>query len=104
MSVQFVCDGCGRVEPGTWRPGHEERWDEERCLVSQDDGGCGKEFKRLRFTEGEWRRPLVDVGESGGGSPWFSRENSEGQQHVCSRACIEKAASKLGVTRVVMPW
>ena len=73
MSVQYICDGCGRIEPGTWS-GHS------------------------------WVRPRVARGLSGGGGEWWTRQDKDGQQHACSRNCIEKIASDKGVTGIVAPF
>ena len=98
MSVLFRCDGCGRTESGFWHPGGAERHERTPCHK------CGESFDRLEYTRSEWMRPLVDDGKAGGGNYWWSRQDREGQQHACSRECIDKIAETMGVTRAVMPW
>lgn len=63
MAVEFICDGCGKREPGEVHAG-------------------GSTYKPRE---------------------WFGRQDEDGQQHACSRECIEKIAEKTGKTAVVLP-
>lgn len=51
-----------------------------------------------------WIRPIVARGLSGGGGEWWERQDKDGQQHACSRDCVDKIAEEKGVTRVVFPF
>ncbi len=55
--------------------------------------GCGK-------------RTPAEMGRSGDAfkpRSWYARGDDDGQQHACSRECIEKIAEKTGKTAVVLP-
>lgn len=61
--VEFICDGCGKREPGYI-------------------GAGGSVFKP---------------------SEWYGRQDEDGQQHACCRACVKIIAEKSGKTAVVLP-
>ena len=55
--------------------------------------GCGK-------------REPAETGRSGlvyKPRDWYSRQDDDGQQHACSRECVQKIAEKSGKTGVVLP-
>ena len=56
--------------------------------------GCGKITDAERGRRGLWDKP----------SHWYSREDEDGCQVACSRACIQVVAEKSGKTGATMPW
>lgn len=55
--------------------------------------GCGKEQPADKTTRGELVKPF----------DWFVRGDKDGDQHACSRPCIETVSKKTGKTNVVLP-
>ena len=50
--------------------------------------GCGK-TETVRTSTKPWE--------------WFQRTDEDGEQHACSRQCIERTAAKSGKTGLVFP-
>ena len=65
MACEYICDGCGKREPGVFWP---------------------------RGTPG-WHKP----------GSWYQRQDEDGPQDACCRACIEKTAERSNKTSVVLP-
>ena len=55
--------------------------------------GCGKRELMRAGADGNWHKP----------SDWYMRSDKDGIQLACSRACIEKVATKSGKTATVLP-
>lgn len=57
--------------------------------------GCGSRAKAVYWPRGGpgWHKP----------PEWFTRQDDDGPQDACCRACIDKIAAKSGKTRCVLP-
>lgn len=77
MSAEWICDGCGRREPG-------------------EIGLSGNWFKPSRWYE-------KTVFEDEGSSPFGKVGRAKTTLSACSRACIESASKKAGVHSLVLP-
>jgi len=54
--------------------------------------GCGKQQEGERWPRGTFKP-----------SHWYTRSDDDGEQHACSRKCIEVVAEKTGKTDLVNP-
>ena len=58
--------------------------------------GCGAKAKGVFWPKGDqgWHKP----------DSWFQRQDKEGPQDACCRACIEKVSRDSNKTAVVAPF